>query len=177
MSVFKAVDNHKQATARIARYHYAVGQGIPEHLYGEVRRRLDAADDVLRWGTEHGHERVKGKGVPANIQTRKLRRGLLVDMTLSHGRLWRVAVRCPGYHHEPAKDLTVVLQWPVDIALQSCDCGGRGTGKHEPMCSWSVSVNEQSRKDNWTPTLVTAYWNNPTDWHRLTHEDSQQYKN
>lgn len=144
MSTFKAVDNHKRATARIARYHYAVGQGIPEHLYGEVRRRLDAADDVLRWGTEHGHERVKDKGVPANIQTRKLRRGLLVDMTLSHGKLWRVAVRCPGYWHEPAKDLTVVLQWPI---------------------VWT-QVN---------PVLVTAYWNNPTDWHRLTHEDSQRY--
>lgn len=159
-STYKAVDNHKQATARIVRYHYAVGQGIPEHLYGEVQRRLDAADDVLRWGHEHGHERVASKGVPKNIQTRKLRRGVLVDLTLSHGKLWRCAVRCPGYHHEPAKDLTVVLQW--DISFWSEHTWGK------------YSTPELSILLN--PTLVTAYWNTPTDWHRLTHEDSQQYK-
>ncbi len=158
---FKAVDNHKQATTRLARYHYAVGTGIPEHLYGEVQRRLDAADSVLQWGSEHGHQRVASKGVPKNIQTRKLQRGVLVDLTLSMGKLWRVAIRCPGYHHEPAKDLTVVLQW--DIERWSC--------KLPPeVC------NEGHQPDDPSPTLVTAWFNNPSDWHRLTSADSQQYK-
>lgn len=149
MAKYRRTDSHKRDTGqRVTRYHYTVGQGIPEHLIGDIERRLQTLSSGhwrIRFEHDHGNERVKSKRVPKNIQTRKLRRGVLIEAILSHEKLWRVVIRCPAYHHEPAQDLSVVMQWDIN-------------------------------NEDILPTLVTAWWNDPNDWHRLTSEDSRQYK-